>query len=597
MNYKITIQENCPQATVLKNTINQLLGLVHADYIFLFTDETLPIPVYTITILMGEQQLSSELYEQINSIFKDYPFIRNRVFSYAYAKARLEDYNLYFIRNCMIGELIYSNTTERKAFSEKSLNIKILLEEAESRFATEKEKISTFRQGAIFYMQSGKYSLAAFTFQQAIELMFHTAGNFIMGKSLISHSLELQQKYIQHFAPSLVKIFDLNNKQEQQLLSLLDQSYLSVRYDNNFEITKKELENISYKSLLIEMEIEELFQISMREAKKKTRNNNQSHCEEKSEAKAEVIEIKASEIIASEIIDPEIIIPETILTTIIATSGTAPPLDDDLLQQIIGYITMYINVDAIYKFGHRRRMYIAESALQPMMKRDNIQFHYDLLIITEQTGRDAGITDIINTKTGGKCTITTLLHKSVWFESTPEERKYFINKVIQNAELVYQNEKFKGIGLQEAPERDIGALRTYWENRKIIALIFLEAESAMERPTGEQVQEAMLHQAIEHICLGLINIFLGYRPHHFALGYLFDLCENFSSLTADIFPRYTVEDRKLFKRLSANLSQLRHKELERISFTDTEVLHKRCWFFYKEATLLADKELERLYSQ
>jgi len=599
MKGKIFIEKNDPQSAVHRSLIDKILGLVNPNYIFISTPDTSDEFIYTVTILVEKQQLCTEFYKQLNEVFKDYPSIHNRVFSLPYVQILLKDCNLYFINNCVLGKLVYNTTVSERKICDEMLDIQNLLEGAISRFVIEKEKINTFRQEAGFYLQSGKYPQSAFVYRQALELMFRTAADFIMGKSLISHSIESQQRYIQDFAPSLTKAFDMNDKQDYQLLSLLDQCYLSVRYGNNFEITEKELEEISYKVLLIDTGIEELFQTKIRQARKKIKNKNQ--CVNKQETdndlNTEVTEFNNTETMSENTIDPKIIIPETIQTAIIATSGIAPP--NESLQQIIGYINMHINVEAIYSFGYRNWARTATSAFYPGAARDRIHQHHDLLLITEQTDQNiiANITDIIHAKTDGSVSVTLLFHKISWFEDVPEARKYFIDKIIQNAQLVYQNVNFKGIGVISITERDIRALRTYWENRKIIALIFLEAEAAMERPTGEQVQEAMLHQATEHICLGLINLFLGYRPHHFALGYLFSLCENFTSLTADLFPRYTVEDKKLFKRLAANLSQLRYKELERISFTDTEVLHKRCWSFYEQATLLAEQELEHLSSQ
>lgn len=116
----------------------------------------------------------------------------------------------------------------------------------------------------------------------------------------------------------------------------------------------------------------------------------------------------------------------------------------------------------------------------------------------------------------------------------------------------------------------------------------------MQYPTGELVQEVLLHQAVEQLCLGLINTFLGYRPHYFALGYLFDLCENFSTLTTAIFPRYTMEDKRLFKRLTANLSQLRYSEPENTDPIDTGILYKRSRCFYDQTVQLVESELERI---
>jgi hypothetical protein len=122
----------------------------------------------------------------------------------------------------------------------------------------------------------------------------------------------------------------------------------------------------------------------------------------------------------------------------------------------------------------------------------------------------------------------------------------------------------------------------------------LESEAQIDGFDTELIQESMLNIAVEQICLGLIDVFLGYQPNHFSLAFLFDICEIFTSLTSEIFPRTTEEDKKLFDLLKMHPSSLRWANLKTSSFLNTELLEKRCNLFYERACGLVESELERL---
>ncbi|MGK4566448.1 hypothetical protein [Flavobacterium sp. 3HN19-14] len=144
------------------------------------------------------------------------------------------------------------------------------------------------------------------------------------------------------------------------------------------------------------------------------------------------------------------------------------------------------------------------------------------------------------------------------------------------------------------PYRNVRSSKTYWKNRLAIADTFIESQYQIDRSDGVLVKETMLHIAVEQLCLGMIDVFMGYRPTHHSLAYLFDLCESFSPLTAAIFPRTTDEDRKLFGLLGAHLSAMRHAELQYRSWIYTEMLENRCAEFLEKATLAVETELENL---
>jgi hypothetical protein len=102
----------------------------------------------------------------------------------------------------------------------------------------------------------------------------------------------------------------------------------------------------------------------------------------------------------------------------------------------------------------------------------------------------------------------------------------------------------------------------------------------------------MMQVAMENMALALIDTFLGYRPVHFHLGYLFDICNLFCPLVQEIFPRNTEEEIKLFELLSKHISKLRSANLGAIDFLHTELLQRRCRLFQEKASVLIEEEME-----
>jgi hypothetical protein len=150
------------------------------------------------------------------------------------------------------------------------------------------------------------------------------------------------------------------------------------------------------------------------------------------------------------------------------------------------------------------------------------------------------------------------------------------------------------ISFDETPKLKVDHIRFYWKNRNEVAATFLKSENQMDYMSTGFVQDSMMHIAVEQICLGLINVFLGYYPDHFSMGYLFDICEIFTPLTSDIFPRTTSEDKRLFDLLKTNPSSLRWATIKKSCLIDTQLLDKRCHLFHERACEIVKAELERI---
>lgn len=96
------------------------------------------------------------------------------------------------------------------------------------------------------------------------------------------------------------------------------------------------------------------------------------------------------------------------------------------------------------------------------------------------------------------------------------------------------------------------------------------------------------------MCLGMIRLFLGYSPNHFALSYLLEICDYFNPQVSTFFPRQTEKDIALFKLLGSSYWTLRYSGKNPFSDTDMDLLDERYTDFTFHCNAIVQYELERI---
>lgn len=272
-------------------------------------------------------------------------------------------------------------------------------------------------------------------------------------------------------------------------------------------------------------------------------------------------------------------------------------IDNSGLQTVSNIIVDRINTSSIYCFGEKKQVQTIENPFQEFVSSQKEHTHFYLMVLTDEyvANAIADISDIIKIKTEGLYTVTLLLYKAKCGHYLTKNQLYFYHQVLTKGYKVYERDTMPlNISFNEIPVYSSKSIALYWNNRRKIAEVFLNSENQIDYTDTGLVQEFMLHTAVEQISLGLINVFLGYFPNHFSLGYLFDICEIFTPLTSDVFPRTTSEDLRLFNLLKANPSSLRWMSVKKAAISDTEHLERRCRLFYERACEIVEAELDKL---
>lgn len=237
-----------------EHVINRLITILEVKYIYItdsaFEDNN---KVLLIVILEGNSSsLTKELSSMVVKIFQEETDFLYRIFSFEYAQRQIKEENLFFVHGCTWDKLIYQNPdAEQDSFHEFHIP-QNTLNNVQLTFEKERYKMASFLDGATFYIEKNNLSHAAYMLHQNIELWFRYAALFIMGKERKSHSVKELQTYISAFASELGNLFNTEIEEEQSLLRLLDDAYISTRYENNYHVNLKQINRILEKANKIE---------------------------------------------------------------------------------------------------------------------------------------------------------------------------------------------------------------------------------------------------------------------------------------------------------------------------------------------------------
>ena len=265
----------------------------------------------------------------------------------------------------------------------------------------------------------------------------------------------------------------------------------------------------------------------------------------------------------------------------------------DLIYRVISQ-----NIDpiGIYCFAQKKSSYTFNEPFQKSVQKEK-HVHLYLLIIAEEFEDNIGndITDKIKSRSRGQITVTILLHRVRNIIKLYGDQQYFFWNVFKNAQRIHIDAYRSPIIWAKNPEkRYVKSTSAYAGDRRNVTASIWDLIYNNDQYFSYEVRMCSLHQIVEQICLSLIRVFLGYTPNHFSLGYLFELCEYFTSLTSEYFPRNSRDEKNMFKLLKKNPNTLRFSRRNSFDYLYYGLMEDRCRDFMKEAEVLIQKELERL---
>jgi len=582
MYHNLLITKDHPHLAELEKAVEVVLSFIDADAVYFsrHLEEGSNLGILLVILVDDSPYPWYDIYEYSWKILETFPQFSFRIFDKGWIKEDVNDGNPFFLMHCTSESIVYTATDDPVAhlpvFKQKPF-----LRSAEKHFKSEMNGIHKLRLQAYHYRRANSYVHAAYTIHQVIRHLYQAAAWFLAGEYSVSKDLEEQQKHIVMYAPILGMLFNPEIDDEAALEVELNEACESVQQNLEPEPLDLELVNAATeKMVLAEKELERLFALAIGRCKLEFSNK-------KTQLRLLNQQLKTAAVSNSS---------SVIMDDVSATN--AHKMSEDV-QNICKIITDYIPTDAIYCFGKKKNEH-SEDLVIGLSKDKVRQTHLYLLVLVKSTRANASadLSAIINTKTDSRFKATLLVHKTASLKRAVGDQQYFFSKVILDGELLYRADGYKcPLKNENLPQRNPSFAEQFMVERGAIANSFLEAHAERASCTLSTVDQVMLNLVVEHTCLGLIRVFLGYTPNYFSLNYLLNLCSFFTSLPEQFFPRISDEDERLFEMVNAHPSSMRfHYEWE-VNYTDMDFLSSRCSEFVRIAQELTDMELERLKSE
>lgn len=554
MYHNYLISKNHPQQAELEKAVELVMAFsaVCSIYFSPHIEEDLNAGIIMVIIAEDSPHAWDDLNENYWKVFDAFPQFSFRIFSAQWVKDELKDGNPFFAMHCTKNSLIYSTEESEEFNFVERLKPKRFLKKAKHEF--DKEDNSAFILGINlkYYQRQEDHFQAAYNIHQNMRWLLIAASNFLTGEYLVEHDLKVHQNHVGKFSKELATTFDSDNEQEMALLEILNAACNSVQHGHEApKLTKELIDVAEAKKDWLNIEVSRLFKECV------------CRCQyEFASTKSPLITITQNE-------------PLKFITQIVADS---------------------VEISALYCIGQRNVSRTAANVLLENNAVDIQNTHYYLFLIVKDFQADVpgNIAFKIRTSTSGKYSATVIMHSKKSLHQKKGDQQYFFYQIMQRGQLLYQEAlKPPFLPFEEVPVRNIPSAKRYWAQRDKTKTFLMEAE-ALDGGGATKIHVYLMGLVIEQTCLGLIRVFLGYMPNHFSLPYLFELCEYFTPLTAEIFPRTTDKDKELLRILSGRTTSLRYGYIDDVPHHDYEVLNNRYYEFVDRADKLAIAQLESL---
>lgn len=158
-----------------------------------------------------------------------------------FVNKKISDGNYFF--NDIRGEgIMLYNSGRFNLANKRKLNRTELKANAERDFKNWFESANEFYDDFRSNLEKERYKKAAFELHQATERYYHTVLLVFTGYKPKTHDIDKLGWKVARFNPSFAEIFPRKTTEEKRLFTLLRKAYVDARYDNDYAITKQELE-------------------------------------------------------------------------------------------------------------------------------------------------------------------------------------------------------------------------------------------------------------------------------------------------------------------------------------------------------------------
>jgi HEPN domain-containing protein len=234
----LNLNQDVPTDEKVMRLLKGITAAAPIQYIYLHTDFFAGKAVQEMLIMVSYKhvRILNELTPVLNIVFNGQGDFTYRVFHVHEVEQVLRDGSLFFYYAVAAQNCLFSKSG---GFLDRGTPNPIA-DRVKSIYRHETNKANKFLSGAKFYFKQRNFEYCAFMLHQVFDLMYRAIEVLVMGKDKKTHRINAHQLYVKPYLKQLSELFN-QDEEEVSLLYLLDEAYLAVRYENNYEITESDV--------------------------------------------------------------------------------------------------------------------------------------------------------------------------------------------------------------------------------------------------------------------------------------------------------------------------------------------------------------------
>lgn len=265
-----------------------------------------------------------------------------------------------------------------------------------------------------------------------------------------------------------------------------------------------------------------------------------------------------------------------------------------LLRETISRIVEAVKPEKILCFGVRTSKLETWSCFLPATD-PLISADYDLLVIPRERtkAKREAVAQVIQNYNNASIKFTTLVHSIDAVNDGLQQGNFFFTSLYHQGVILYDG---NNLPLTFPPEKNIHVIpspiiESDWKKWSGLARKFYDGAVYALSKEANDLAVFMLHQGVEHICIALIRIYMGYRRTTHKLSKLLAMVENFSRYSVTVFPRLTADEIRLFAVLESAYVKARYKADYAVDTSTVNILKEQVEELLKIAECLYIEKL------
>lgn len=220
------------------------------------------------------------------------------------------------------------------------------------------------------------------------------------------------------------------------------------------------------------------------------------------------------------------------------------------MQRTAGIILDSMNATCIFNYGSRQKFSTTSSLFSQATSTDNANEHYDFLVITNDKSKheQGKLMKIKERDSYTPITCTLIVHTLKELKQGIRANNRFFHTVLNHAEKLYAKPGLLCtadlVPFDEHADNQLTLKNSqaYYEQLEVYSQMLSINQNL-------QTCIPLFHTQLEHSCLLLIYVMMGYRPENYDLKSLLNLCSRIDTRLEVVIPRITAADRYHYKLL------------------------------------------------